>query len=169
MEFRYIVQSPLIDDHMVNRLSECLAEFHQKKQIILDCGARRGKNKAIDNWHIPKLELMQNVAPSIKQMGAPMQWNADRTECSHITFVKEPFRSSNHCNFDPQICRALDRAEKCYLFHITTSICSSATSATDNTSDDGDMDDMIEEGSGSDAEDKDENMTGLFADLNNTC
>ncbi|TFY82772.1 hypothetical protein EWM64_g1240, partial [Hericium alpestre] len=89
-----------------------LMDFHQK-EIILILGARRGKgNKLIKTWQIPKLELMQNFVPSIRQMGAPIQWNADGTERSHITFVKDPFRSSNQNNFDPQICRALDRAEK---------------------------------------------------------
>ncbi|KAI0039113.1 hypothetical protein FA95DRAFT_1504627 [Auriscalpium vulgare] len=123
MEFRYLSQSPSIDTLARDRIAAKLSEFHQHKQVIIDSRARRGKaNKIIDNWHIPKLELMQSVVPSIQEMGAPIQWTADVTERSHITLVKNPFRSSNRRDFDSQICRYLDREEKCRSFDMALAL-----------------------------------------------
>ncbi|KAG2051846.1 hypothetical protein BDR06DRAFT_983361 [Suillus hirtellus] len=50
--------------------------------------------KVIDNWYIPKLELMQSIAPSIHNTGVAMQWTTDTTEHTHI-------------------CCHLDHADKC--------------------------------------------------------
>ncbi|ETW78381.1 hypothetical protein HETIRDRAFT_325629 [Heterobasidion irregulare TC 32-1] len=122
MDFRYLAQAPQIDEVIIRRISDALAEFHHHKHAIVDAGARRGKRKAIMHWNIPKLELMQSVVPSIRAMGAPMQWTADVTERAHIEVVKEPFRASNHRDFDSQICRAMDRAERRRHFDLATSI-----------------------------------------------
>lgn len=122
MDFRYLSQSPLIDAPTIDKISNALKEFHDNKSAVIEAGARRGKRGVIDNWYIPKIELMQSVAPSIRAMGAPIQYTADTTEHSHIRLVKEPFRASNHRDFDPQICRYLDRAEKCGLFDIATTV-----------------------------------------------
>jgi hypothetical protein len=43
---------------------------------------------------------------------------ADTTEHAHITLIKDPGDATNNNNYDPQICRFLDRAEKCRLFDI---------------------------------------------------
>jgi hypothetical protein len=75
-----------------------------------------------DNWHILKLELMQSVMPSICQVGSPLQWSADTTEHAHITLIKDPADSSNNINYDAQICRFLDRQDKCRSFQIATLI-----------------------------------------------
>ncbi|KAG2134508.1 hypothetical protein DEU56DRAFT_913696 [Suillus clintonianus] len=123
MDFRYLIQSPRINDRNVERISAALAEFHANKHAITAAGLRRGKgNKPIDNWYIPKIELMQNVAPSIRNTGVTMQWSADATEHAHITEIKDPARSSNNNNYDSQICRHLDRADKCRRFDLATSL-----------------------------------------------
>ncbi|KAI0037886.1 hypothetical protein FA95DRAFT_1506366, partial [Auriscalpium vulgare] len=123
MDFRYASQSPSIDSLARDRIAATLSEFHQHKKVIIDSRARRGKaNKIIDNWHIPKLELMQSVVPSVQEMGAPIQWTADVTERSHITLVKNPFRSTNRREFDSQICRYLDREEKCRSFDMALAL-----------------------------------------------
>ncbi|KAG2750292.1 hypothetical protein P692DRAFT_20873234 [Suillus brevipes Sb2] len=98
MDFCYLVQSPRINDHDIERISTALAEFHANKHAITAAGLRRGKgNKPIDNWYIPKIELMQNVVPN-------------------------PARLSNNNNYDSQICRHLDRADKCHHFDLATSL-----------------------------------------------
>jgi hypothetical protein len=100
-----------------------LAEFHRHKAAILSAGARVGKgNKPTDNWYIPKLELMQSVEPSIRHVGAIIQWSADLTKHAHITEVKNPARSTNNQGYDAQICRFLDRRDKCRCFAVATSI-----------------------------------------------
>jgi hypothetical protein len=121
MDFRYLSQSPVIDDTICTMIRDSLSEFHHHKAAIISLGARRGKkNKQIDNWHIPKLELMQSVEPSIHQVGVPIQWSADLTEHAHITEIKQPARSTNNQQYDSQICRFLDRREKCRYFDLAT-------------------------------------------------
>ncbi|KIO09340.1 hypothetical protein M404DRAFT_131498, partial [Pisolithus tinctorius Marx 270] len=123
MDFRYRVQAYRIDDDDLRIISSALDEFHAHKQSILDHGARCGKgNKPIDNWHIPKLELMQSIVPSVKRVGVTIQWTADVTEHAHVSEIKTPASASNNNNYDPQICQYLDRAEKCRTFELTTSL-----------------------------------------------
>jgi hypothetical protein len=98
-----------------------LQEFHDHKKTIIDLGARRGKkNCPLKHWHIPKLELMQSVVPSIAAVGLLLQWSADTTEHAHIAVIKDPAEATNNREYDPQICRFLDRQEKCCLFDHTT-------------------------------------------------
>ncbi|KAG1881763.1 hypothetical protein C8R48DRAFT_550766, partial [Suillus tomentosus] len=123
MQFRYLVQLPRVDEDDLKRISSTLAEFHTKKDAIIAAGARRGSgNRVINNWYIPKLELMQSIIASIRNSGVIGQWSADVTEHAHITEVKDPARSTNNNNYDPQICRYLDRAEKCRRFELATGI-----------------------------------------------
>ncbi|KAG1908717.1 uncharacterized protein F5891DRAFT_1124384 [Suillus fuscotomentosus] len=86
-----ITASPRIDEDDIKHISGALDEFHANKHAITAGGFRRGnKNKVIDNWYIPKLELMQSIVPSIRNTGVAMQWTADTTEHAHITEIKDP-------------------------------------------------------------------------------
>lgn len=115
MDFRYLAQAQAITSRTRDRIRASLVEFHDHKQAILDAGLRRGK-KVMDHFRIPKLELMQAVVPSISQVGSLIQWSADTTEHAHIEVIKDPASMTNHHDYDAQICRALDRDEKCRLF-----------------------------------------------------
>ena len=78
MDFHYRIQAYRIMDRDINIINATLHEFHLHKDSILDAGLCRGKaNKPINNWHIPKLKLMQSVVPSISRAGVPIQWFAD--------------------------------------------------------------------------------------------
>lgn len=66
---------------------------------------------------------MQSFVPSIKRLGATIQWTADITEHAHMTEIKTLARASNNNNYDPQICHFLDQAEKCWAFELATLIC----------------------------------------------
>jgi hypothetical protein len=119
MDFCYRGQAEVIDDDMLLKIEEALKTFHEHKAEILRAGVKVGKgNRPIDNWAIPKLEFKQSVVPSIRDNGVPMQWTADVTERKHITDVKEPARTTNNQNYEPQICRYLDRRDKCRNFHL---------------------------------------------------
>ncbi|KAG1723858.1 hypothetical protein EDB19DRAFT_1834448 [Suillus lakei] len=123
MHFNYLVQSPCIDDKDLGRIAAALDEFHANKQSIIAAGVCQGKGgKTIDNWQIPKLELMQSIVTSIRNSGVIAQWSADVTEHAHVTEVKDPARSSNNNNYDLQICHYLDRANKCNQFDLATSL-----------------------------------------------
>lgn len=91
VDFWYLSQAREIDDEGCAIISAVLDEFHQHKSAIIKAGARVGKgNRPIDNWYIPKLELMQSVVPNIRANGAPIQYSADVTEHAHITEIKNP-------------------------------------------------------------------------------
>jgi hypothetical protein len=124
MDFRYLSQAVTIDGTQCQKILDALKTFHNHKHEVIAHGGRRGvKSKNIlDNWYIPKLEMMQSVVPSIYQVGSLIQWSADTTERAHITLIKDPAESTNNQNYDPQICRYLDRVEKCRYFHTATSI-----------------------------------------------
>ncbi|KAI5987306.1 hypothetical protein EDD15DRAFT_2389609 [Pisolithus albus] len=111
-DFRYHSQAPKLTDADIAKLTASLQEFHDNKAALMEAGARG----SMDHWRIPKLEIMLSVAPSIRSMGALGQWSADVTEHAHIDVIKDPARSGNNQNFDGQICRYLDRQEKCQLF-----------------------------------------------------
>ncbi|KAG1765452.1 hypothetical protein EDD22DRAFT_775043, partial [Suillus occidentalis] len=119
MHFRYLMQSPCIDDDNLICISAALEKFHVNKHTIITAGVHQRKdNMAINNWYIPKLELMQNIVPSIHSSGVIGQWSADATEHAHIMEVKHPTRSTNNNNCDLQICRYLDHTNKCDRFDL---------------------------------------------------
>ncbi|KAG6826751.1 hypothetical protein H0H92_014591, partial [Tricholoma furcatifolium] len=122
-DFRYLGQAPQISDQMCNQIQESLALFHHHKKAIIDAEARCGKGGAvIAHWKIPKLEFMQSVTDSIRDSGAVIQWSADVTERAHITEIKDPSRSTNNQQYESQICRHLDRQDKCRRFDLATAV-----------------------------------------------
>jgi Plavaka transposase len=123
MDFRYLAQAPQIDDTICTQIDDALLGFHDHKSAITDAKVRVGKgNRPIENWYIPKLELMQSVTPNIKANGAPINWSADMTEHAHIEVIKHPAKSGNNQKYEEQICRYLDRSEKCRRFDLATAI-----------------------------------------------
>ena len=122
-DFRYLAQAPIIDDKHCAKMEAALQLFHSHKQAIIDAGARTGKkNRPITHWQIPKIEFLQSVVANIRANGVVMQWSADITEHAHIKVVKEPVRAGNNQNHEEQICRTLDRTDKCRNFDLATSI-----------------------------------------------
>ncbi|KAF8191579.1 hypothetical protein K438DRAFT_1590987 [Mycena galopus ATCC 62051] len=121
VDFRYIAQVPETDDETIGRLNGCLDEFDANKQSVLDAG---GRTQA--HFKIPKFELFRSLGPFTKWAGVPMQFTADVTEKTHSKDIKVPARTeTNHRDYDPQIVRYLDRAEKMRLFDLSTEIISS--------------------------------------------
>lgn len=138
VDFFYHGQAPKISEDILTKMDAYLGRFHDHKQAILNAGARRGKKGPIENWyvfdlvlrfgsnlsnrHIPKLEFLQSVVPAIRANGVPLQWSADVTEHAHITLVKDPASNSNHQSYEAQICRHLDRRQKCRQFDLATAM-----------------------------------------------
>ena len=122
LDFRYLTQAPELDDDDCATLLASLQAFHDSKASIITAGGRKGKKDVIDNWYIPKLELLQSVVPSIQISGAPAQWTANVMEHAHIVVIKNFARRSNNVDIDPQICCQLDHLEKCSRFELATSL-----------------------------------------------
>ncbi|KLO14987.1 hypothetical protein SCHPADRAFT_914646 [Schizopora paradoxa] len=110
MDFIYLAQFEVQSTKTLGLLQDALSRFHANKHDIANEGG------CDDGWHIPKLELMHNVASLIAQSGSAPQYTAERIERCHIIMSKIPYRATNHKNYEEQMCRYLDRQEKLHLF-----------------------------------------------------
>lgn len=122
LDFRYMAQATVITENLCDKINTSLLEFHNNKDAIIASGARTGKKRTVKRWEIPKLEFLQSVVPSIQGNGVPIQWSADITERAHITEIKNPSDSGNNQNYESQICRYLDRGDKCRRFDLATAL-----------------------------------------------
>ncbi|KAG2046197.1 hypothetical protein BDR06DRAFT_985667 [Suillus hirtellus] len=109
INFIYKAQNPVYTDTSVDSMVASLKEFHDHKQAILDAGARRGTKGTINNFLIPKLELLQSFAAFTKDIGALIQWTADL-----------PFDRTSHQSrtFTEQIVDILNREESMRRFQL---------------------------------------------------
>ncbi|KAE9384833.1 hypothetical protein BT96DRAFT_841644, partial [Gymnopus androsaceus JB14] len=123
MDIRYSGNSGRFSDNSSARIQLALDEFHDHKHEVMEVGARvNTKGEPIENWHIPKLEFMQSIVPSIAASGPVSQWSADVTEHAHITLVKEPARAGNNKDYERQIVRHLDMLARLRNFDLMTAI-----------------------------------------------
>ncbi|KAG1831476.1 hypothetical protein EV424DRAFT_1314149, partial [Suillus variegatus] len=147
-------------------IDQSLLIFHQNKAVIMTLGARMGAKKPIDNWFIPKLELMQSITTSTRKVGALIQWSADATEHAHISKIKDPAQHTNNNDYDPQICCHLDRLEKLRRFAIVMTLKSHIVDHVETSpEDEGDE----EEGTVHDDDEATDPRTVLLEELNFTC
>ncbi|KAJ6582018.1 hypothetical protein B0H19DRAFT_929927, partial [Mycena capillaripes] len=121
LDFRFFGQTPEICEETLDRMKAQLGEFHANKQHIIDAGGREQ-----DHFWIPKISFYLSVVDSIRWAGVPMQYTADVTEKTHSTQIKVPARTeTNHKNYEPQLARYLDRAEKMRVFDLATGVLAS--------------------------------------------
>ncbi|KAG1786723.1 hypothetical protein EV424DRAFT_1551366 [Suillus variegatus] len=167
MDVRYLAQCPAPDNNLLSCIDQSLLTFHENKNIIMTLGARMGVKKPIDNWFIPKLELLQSITSSTRKVGALIQWSADATEHAHVSEIKDPARRTNNNDYDPQICRHLDREEKLRRFTIATTLkshgldCSPVDVAKENKGEEDDID--------YDEQEPSDPQTALLEEMNHTC
>ncbi|KAG1786631.1 uncharacterized protein HD556DRAFT_1449582 [Suillus plorans] len=117
MDVQYMAQFFLPDENLLACIDRSLSIFHENKDIILSLGAWMDMKKPIDNWFIPKLELMQSITASSRKV--------DTTGHAHISETKDPAWHTNNNDYDPQICHHLDQQEKLQHFAIATALKSS--------------------------------------------
>ena len=123
MDFWYLCQAEEIDDGCCDRIQAALIGFHAHKSVITDAGARVGVgNRPINNWYIPKLEMMQSVISNIRANGAIIQYSADVMEHAHIMEIKNPAQAGNNQCYEAQICHDLDHTDKLCHFEFATMI-----------------------------------------------
>ncbi|KIJ06479.1 hypothetical protein PAXINDRAFT_20331 [Paxillus involutus ATCC 200175] len=120
VDFIYQAQNPVHTDSSVTSMSAALSEFHATKHAILDAEARRGSKGALDNFKIPKLELMQSFARQTKATGTLIQYTADVSERLLITHCKTTFQRTSHQarDFVDQAVEILNREETIRLFDL---------------------------------------------------
>jgi hypothetical protein len=172
MDLRYMAQCPAPDDDLLACIDRSLSIFHENKDIIMTLRARMGAKKPIENWFIPKLELLQSITSSTRDVGALIQWSADATKHAHVSEIKYPARRTNNNDYDPQICRHLDREEKLRRFAIATTLKSHSTYHDPDPSpeevpeeEEGEKEDMKED---DDEWEPDDPRTALLEEMNHT-
>ena len=122
LDLRYLSQLHSTTEQDLQAISNALQLFHTHKQVILDHDLRVGKRGPIKHFEIPKLELLQSIIPCIQWSGTLPQWSADITERLHIDYIKTPRQHTNGHDYPSQICRHLDRQEKCRYFDLATQL-----------------------------------------------
>ncbi|KAG1727087.1 uncharacterized protein EDB91DRAFT_1061304 [Suillus paluster] len=99
MDLHYLVQRPAPGNNLLVCIDQSLSTFHEHKNVILTLGTWMGAKRPIENWHIPKLKLLQSVTSSMWKVGALIQWSADTTEHAHISEIKEPTWQMNNNDY----------------------------------------------------------------------
>ncbi|KAI6154263.1 hypothetical protein BKA82DRAFT_4327700 [Pisolithus tinctorius] len=119
VEFIYRAQQPIHTDSSIASMTAALQAFHATKHAILD--------GSMDNFNIPKLELMHTFACHIKENGALIQYTADVTEWLLITHCKTPFEQTNQWSntFIDQVVELLNHEETIQSFDLYILLCSS--------------------------------------------
>jgi len=86
-------------------LQECLAGFHENKEVFIDLGAR-------ENFNLPKLHSLTHYASSIRLFGITDNYNMEQTERLHINLAKDAYRATNHKDEYSQMTKWLECQEK---------------------------------------------------------
>ncbi|KAG2338226.1 hypothetical protein BDR05DRAFT_952051 [Suillus weaverae] len=96
MDVQYLAQCPAPIDDFLACIDQSLLTFHENKDVIMALGVQMGTKKPIDNWFIPKLELLRVSLPVHAKL------------VLSFSEIKEPARHTNNNDYDPQICWHLD-------------------------------------------------------------
>ncbi|KAG0694422.1 hypothetical protein DFH29DRAFT_1006335 [Suillus ampliporus] len=122
VDFIYHAQSPTFTMSTINTMTASLQEFHHFKHSILAAEARRGTSGPLKDFDIPKLELLISFGRAIPNIGAPIQFTSETSECMLITHCKSPFMCTSHqrATFTQQIIRLLDHKDTACQFDLYT-------------------------------------------------
>ncbi|KAG1900840.1 uncharacterized protein F5891DRAFT_1128385 [Suillus fuscotomentosus] len=83
VDFIYKAQAPTFTNSSIGSMVASLNEFHAHKHFILEAEAHTGASGPIGHFQIPKLELFNSFARSIRKSGAIIQHSADASERLH--------------------------------------------------------------------------------------
>ena len=104
----------------ITQMEQALADFHSRKQCIIDIGARRGTKGTINHFNIPKIELMMSFACQTRANSALIQYTVDVSEHLLITHCKMTFRRTSRQSrtYVDQVMDILNHEETIWLFDL---------------------------------------------------
>ncbi|KAH9049439.1 hypothetical protein EDB84DRAFT_1666988 [Lactarius hengduanensis] len=105
LDFVYLAQYPSHTRQTLQRLEECLARFHENKDVFIDLGVRR-------HMLIPKIHSLLHYRSSITLFGTTDNYNTEQSERLHIDFTKDAYRATNRKDEYTQMTAWLERREK---------------------------------------------------------
>ena len=105
-DFCYIAQYVSHDDMTLQYLEDAKNLFHNMKSIFITLRAHLGEKlkKVLNHFNIPKLAAMHMYAPHIQQFRASPQYSTDITEYCHQLMAKDAYHSTNHKEYEVQMC-----------------------------------------------------------------
>ena len=115
LDFIYLARYGSHSTSTLRYLDKALRDFHRNKRHVAASGVRSGV-KQNNEFHIPKVELMQHVRRLIVLLGSAPQFSSEQTERCHIDMAKHPYKATNRKDYVKQMCQFLDREEKTRLF-----------------------------------------------------
>ena len=105
MDFLFIAQYESHTHDTLSLLEECLARFHENKQVFVDLEVR-------ENFEFPKLHSLTHYTRSIRLFGTTDNYNTEQTERLHIDLTKHTYRATNRKDEYSQMTKWLERREK---------------------------------------------------------
>ena len=107
-DFLFISQYQCQTSNTLQRLENCLAVFHDNKDVFVDLGVR-------EHFNFPKLHSLSHYVSSIRLFGTTDNYNTEQSERLHIDFTKDAYRASNKKDEYFQMTKWLERREKVQL------------------------------------------------------
>jgi len=111
LDFYYLASYETHTGDTLCLLQECLAKFHENKQVFIDLEARQ-------NFNLPKLHSLTHYASSIQLFGTTDNYNTEQTERLHIDLAKDAYRVTNRKDEYAQMTKWLERQEKVHLHSV---------------------------------------------------
>ena len=111
-DYIFMAHNPLLSVASLETMAEHLSEFHRNKSIFIQNGSR-GR---MDHLRIPKLHALVHYLENSYQLGVPDNFSTETPESLHIKMCKEPYKATNHCEYDCQILNYLDIQDRLVLW-----------------------------------------------------
>jgi hypothetical protein len=105
MDFTFLAQYETHSSDTLSSLEECLARFHENKQVFIDFQVR-------ENFNLPKLHSLTHYASSIRLFGSTDNYNTEQSERLHIDLTKDAYRATNRKDEYSQMTKWVERREK---------------------------------------------------------
>ena len=101
-DYIFIAHYPLLSEMNLEQMETFLEKFHALKVIFIEnCSHKK-------DFRIPKLHSLVHYIENSYQLRVPDNFLTETPESLHISMCKEPYRASNHHDFDSQILGYLD-------------------------------------------------------------
>ena len=108
MDFLFISQYQCQTSDTLQWLENCLAVFHDNKDVFLDLRVQ-------EHFNFPKLHSLSHYASSIWLFGTTDNYNTKQSEHLHIDFMKDAYCASNKKDEYFQMTKWLEHQEKVQL------------------------------------------------------
>jgi hypothetical protein len=112
MDCIYLAQLPTQSDHSLSAYQAAYNQFMKDQWGWVRNGTRKGKDRVIPHFHIPKMHVIRHLEEHVRMKGSADNYSTETMEHLHIDMVKDAYRASNRREWKEQTARWLTRREK---------------------------------------------------------